>query len=65
VNDHGKDLALNYASPLFEEALELFGLNENDRQKIIDEVAETGSCQKSVQFLKCSQCVRCFTRHPR
>lgn len=46
VNDHGNDLALNYASPLFEEALELSGLDEKTRTKVIDEVIQEGSCQK-------------------
>jgi len=45
VNDKGKDLALNYASPLFEQALAEAGLSEDTRQKIIAEVAESGSCQ--------------------
>lgn len=46
VNDNGKDLKLNYASPLFEEALKLTGLDEKTRAVLIDRVAETGSCQK-------------------
>jgi ribonucleoside-diphosphate reductase alpha chain len=46
VNDHGKDLALNYASPLFEEALELSGLDEKTREKVVSDVIEVGSCQK-------------------
>jgi ribonucleoside-diphosphate reductase alpha chain len=45
VNDNGKDLVLNYASPLFEQALAEAGLSEDTRQKIIAEVAESGSCQ--------------------
>lgn len=49
VNDHGKDLTLNYASPLFEEALELSGLNPKIREKVINDVIETGSCQKLEQ----------------
>jgi ribonucleoside-diphosphate reductase alpha chain len=46
VNDNGKDLVLNYASPLFEQALELSGLDPETRQHVIDEVAECGTCQK-------------------
>lgn len=50
VNDHGNDLALNYASPLFEEALELSGLDEKTREKIINDVIEVGSCQKAAHI---------------
>jgi ribonucleoside-diphosphate reductase alpha chain len=46
VNDNGKDLTLNYASPLFEQSLELSGLDADTRRHVIDEVAESGSCQK-------------------
>jgi ribonucleoside-diphosphate reductase alpha chain len=45
VNDNGKDLALTYASPLFEQALseaEIFG---EEREKILEQVLEEGSCQ--------------------
>jgi ribonucleoside-diphosphate reductase alpha chain len=46
VNDNGKDLALTYASPLFEQALVKNGTSEEKRKEIIDLVMRTGSCQK-------------------
>ncbi|MCA9866141.1 MAG: adenosylcobalamin-dependent ribonucleoside-diphosphate reductase [Anaerolineae bacterium] len=45
VNDNGKDLQLQYTSPLFERALLDAGLDEATRQEIIDEVNRVGSCQ--------------------
>jgi len=45
MNDNGNDVQLNYASPLFREALEEAGLNEETRARIIDDVAVSGSCQ--------------------
>jgi len=45
VNDNGKDLKLNYASPMFEQALIEAGVSEMDRQDIIDRVMKDGSCQ--------------------
>ncbi len=45
VNDNGTDLALTYTSPLFEQALEDAGLNEDARREIIEQVVENGSCQ--------------------
>lgn len=45
VNDNGKDLQLNYTSPLFEKALVEAGINEEQREKIITHVMEHGSCQ--------------------
>jgi len=45
VNDNGKDLPLTYASPLFEEALAEFGLDEDERKSVMDEVLLDGSCQ--------------------
>lgn len=45
VNDNGNDLQLNYVSPNFQEALENAELNPEQKQKIIDEVIETGTCQ--------------------
>jgi ribonucleoside-diphosphate reductase alpha chain len=45
VNDNGKDLELQYTSPLFEEALLKAGLDEATRQAIIDEVNNVGTCQ--------------------
>ncbi len=45
VNDNGKDLQLQYTSPLFEQALLDAGLDEQTRQEIITEVNRVGSCQ--------------------
>ncbi len=45
VNDNGKDLELQYTSPLFEEALLKAGLDDETRQAIIDEVNSVGTCQ--------------------
>jgi len=45
VNDNGKDLQLTYASPLFEKALTEYGLDEDERKSIMDEVMLDGSCQ--------------------
>jgi ribonucleoside-diphosphate reductase alpha chain len=46
VNDSGKDLQLTYTSPLFEEALIQAGIEEEDRQLIVEQVMEIGSCQE-------------------
>jgi len=45
VNDNGKDLQLQYTSPLFERALLEAGLDEATRAEIIAEVNRVGSCQ--------------------
>jgi len=45
VNDNGKDLQLQYTSPLFEQALLDAGLDEATRHEIITEVNRVGSCQ--------------------
>jgi ribonucleoside-diphosphate reductase alpha chain len=45
VNDNGRDLALNYASPLFEQALIQSGLPEEQRKVIIEKVLKQGTCQ--------------------
>lgn len=45
VNDNGKDLQLQYTSPLFEQALLKAGLDEATRDEIIAEVNRVGSCQ--------------------
>jgi ribonucleoside-diphosphate reductase alpha chain len=45
VEDNGEDLRLTYTSPLFEKALIEADLDDGQRQRIIDEVLETGSCQ--------------------
>ena len=46
VNDNGKDLALTYASPLFEQALVKIGIPEEKRKVIVEQVMHTGTCQK-------------------
>jgi ribonucleoside-diphosphate reductase alpha chain len=48
VNDKGQDLVLNYMSPLFERALQDYGLTQAEIDQICKEVAETGSCQHVV-----------------
>jgi ribonucleoside-diphosphate reductase alpha chain len=45
VNDNGKDLQLTYTSPLFEEALIQAGIEDEDREAIVGQVMEVGSCQ--------------------
>jgi ribonucleoside-diphosphate reductase alpha chain len=45
VNDKGKDLQLTYASPLFDTALEKAGIAMEDRQKIVEQVMQHGTCQ--------------------
>ncbi len=45
VNDQGKDLELDYVSPLFERALIDAQVDEATRQKIFERVRMTGTCQ--------------------
>ena len=45
VNDKGKDLELEYTSPLFEQGLNAAGIDLPERKKIVAQVAEIGSCQ--------------------
>jgi ribonucleoside-diphosphate reductase alpha chain len=45
VDDKGRDLQLTYTSPLFEKALEEAGLSETEREQVVTEVRERGSCQ--------------------
>ena len=45
VNDNGVDLPLTYASPLFEKALIDNGLDEDTRQKVVEQVMRAGTCQ--------------------
>lgn len=44
-DDNGRDVKLQYTSPLFEKALLDAGLDDPTRQRIIERVALTGSCQ--------------------
>ncbi len=48
VNDNGNDLQLTYASPAFEKALEDYGMNTEQRQKIFEQVMNEGSCQNII-----------------
>jgi len=50
VNDNGKDLQLTYTSPLFEQALVRAGLDEHTRQRVIERVVRTGSCQEIAEI---------------
>jgi ribonucleoside-diphosphate reductase alpha chain len=45
VNDNGRDLELQYTSPLFLHALERAGLDQAVRERVIEQVALAGSCQ--------------------
>jgi len=45
VNDNGSDLQLTYTSPAFENALVEAGLDQESRQRIVEEVLEVGTCQ--------------------
>ncbi len=45
VNDNGKDLQLHYTSPLFEKALMDASIDDEKRQRIIEQVIEHGTCQ--------------------
>lgn len=45
VNDNGKDLQLTYTSPLFEKALIKAGLDDEERDEIINRVLDKGTCQ--------------------
>lgn len=45
VNDNGKDLELTYTSPLFMAALDRADLDEATKDRIIERVIQTGSCQ--------------------
>lgn len=45
VNDNGKDLQLDYVSPLFESALVEAGVEQDKRREIFEHVQLTGSCQ--------------------
>lgn len=51
VNDNGKDLALNYVSPLFMKALQKAGLDEAAQQRVITRVLSEGTCQALAEDL--------------
>ena len=46
VDDNGKDLQLNYVSPLFQKALDHADIDDENREEIIHQVLETGTCQQ-------------------
>ena len=46
VNDNGKDLVLKYSSPLFGKALDQAGYSDSEKERILDQVLQTGSCQQ-------------------
>ncbi len=46
VNDHGEDLQLTYASPLFDKALQDAGIEGEARASILAYIMEHGSCQE-------------------
>ncbi|MFZ3069649.1 MAG: adenosylcobalamin-dependent ribonucleoside-diphosphate reductase [Anaerolineaceae bacterium] len=50
VNDHGKDLQLNYISPLFQAALDGADLSPEVKEEIIEQALERGSCQHIEQL---------------
>ncbi len=45
VHDEGKEIELRYVSPLFLRALERAGIDEPTRERILERVLFTGSCQ--------------------
>ncbi len=45
VHDEGREIELRYVSPLFLQALERAGIDEPTREKILEQVLFTGSCQ--------------------
>jgi len=45
MNDNGKDVLLNYASPLFEKALRGLGLASENIAEIVESVMQNGTCQ--------------------
>ncbi len=45
VNDNGKDLQLNYTSPLFQSMLESSDIRPEEQEKIVQKIIETGTCQ--------------------
>ena len=46
VNDNGDDLKLRYVSPLFTQALDEAGLDDAARQRVVEQVLASGSCQE-------------------
>ncbi|MFN7208934.1 MAG: adenosylcobalamin-dependent ribonucleoside-diphosphate reductase [Aggregatilineales bacterium] len=50
VNDKGRDLQLQYTSPLFEQALREAKLSEEQIKRVIDHVNLYGSCQEAPEL---------------
>jgi len=46
VCDNGRDLVLKYSSPLFKQALDEAGYSEEEKDSILTQVIEDGSCQQ-------------------
>ncbi|HET7010908.1 MAG TPA: adenosylcobalamin-dependent ribonucleoside-diphosphate reductase [Anaerolineales bacterium] len=46
VDDRGQDLRLTYTSPLFEQALIEAGVDEAERQTLVQQIMDKGSCQE-------------------
>jgi ribonucleoside-diphosphate reductase alpha chain len=46
VRDEDREIELRYVSPRFETALKDAGLDKDKRERILNEVMQTGSCQK-------------------
>jgi len=45
VNDAGRQLTLQYTSPLFERALRNSGLADDEIERIVEQVNQIGTCQ--------------------
>jgi ribonucleotide reductase alpha subunit len=45
VNDKGRQIALQYTSPLFEHALREAGLDDEAIRQVVEQVNQTGTCQ--------------------
>ncbi len=45
MNDNGQNVELKYTSPLFRQALDQAEVDEETRERIIEQVARSGSCQ--------------------
>jgi len=52
MNDNGENVELRYVSPLFRQALEEADLDDETRERIIEQVVEVGSCQEIEDVLE-------------
>jgi ribonucleoside-diphosphate reductase alpha chain len=55
VNDQGKDLKLTYISPMFEQALIEEGFTEKERETMLSEVMDEGTCQNIPEISEASK----------